>query len=146
MLDRNVHFKFYFSHRWSREISTMWEEWHPIPHCRTVSMTDVSAGRSCFCFSGSGQGGGVIASPEVYFCCFSSDLTGAQDGSVRMFEWGHSQQIICFRSPGNSRVTRIRFNHQGNKVRTSRSSCTSWAEWPHENPAVQASLFVMCWR
>ncbi|MEQ2199430.1 hypothetical protein XENOCAPTIV_027260 [Xenoophorus captivus] len=33
-----------------------------------------------------------------------------------MFEWGHSQQIICFRSPGNSRVTRIRFNHQGNKV------------------------------
>ncbi|CAB1319344.1 unnamed protein product [Coregonus sp. 'balchen'] len=30
-------------------------------------------------------------------------LTGAQDGSVRMFEWGHSQQIICFRSPGNSR-------------------------------------------
>uniref|UniRef100_A0A7N9AQC1 Dmx like 1 n=1 Tax=Mastacembelus armatus TaxID=205130 RepID=A0A7N9AQC1_9TELE len=43
-------------------------------------------------------------------------LTGAQDGSVRMFEWGHSQQIICFRSPGNSRVTRIRFNHQGNKT------------------------------
>uniref|UniRef100_A0A8C7ZS02 Dmx like 1 n=1 Tax=Oryzias sinensis TaxID=183150 RepID=A0A8C7ZS02_9TELE len=43
-------------------------------------------------------------------------LTGAQDGSVRMFEWGHSQQITCFRSPGNSRVTRIRFNHQGNKV------------------------------
>ncbi|XP_029686148.1 dmX-like protein 1 isoform X2 [Takifugu rubripes] len=42
-------------------------------------------------------------------------LTGAQDGSVRMFEWGHSQQILCFRSPGNSRVTRIRFNHQGNK-------------------------------
>ncbi|TNN59137.1 DmX-like protein 1 [Liparis tanakae] len=33
----------------------------------------------------------------------SHDLTGAQDGSVRMFEWGHSQQIICFRSPGNSR-------------------------------------------
>ncbi|XP_029426818.1 dmX-like protein 1 isoform X2 [Rhinatrema bivittatum] len=42
-------------------------------------------------------------------------LTGAQDGSVRMFEWGHSQQIACFRPGGNSRVTRIRFNHQGNK-------------------------------
>ncbi|XP_075457257.1 dmX-like protein 1 isoform X2 [Ascaphus truei] len=42
-------------------------------------------------------------------------LTGAQDGSVRMFEWGHSQQITCFRTGGNSRVTRIRFNHQGNK-------------------------------
>ncbi|XP_065262878.1 dmX-like protein 1 isoform X4 [Emys orbicularis] len=42
-------------------------------------------------------------------------LTGAQDGSVRMFEWGHSQQITCFRSGGNSRITRMRFNHQGNK-------------------------------
>ncbi|XP_006134554.1 dmX-like protein 1 isoform X3 [Pelodiscus sinensis] len=42
-------------------------------------------------------------------------LTGAQDGSVRMFEWGHSQQITCFRSAGNTRITRMRFNHQGNK-------------------------------
>ncbi|XP_073913115.1 dmX-like protein 1 isoform X5 [Castor canadensis] len=42
-------------------------------------------------------------------------LTGAQDGSVRMFEWGHSQQITCFRSAGNARVTRMRFNYQGNK-------------------------------
>ncbi|PIO32578.1 hypothetical protein AB205_0155050 [Aquarana catesbeiana] len=42
-------------------------------------------------------------------------LTGAQDGSVRMFEWGHAQQITCFRAGGNSRVTRIKFNHQGNK-------------------------------
>ncbi|XP_066470085.1 dmX-like protein 1 [Tiliqua scincoides] len=42
-------------------------------------------------------------------------LTGAQDGSVRMFEWGHSQQITCFRSSGNSRITRMRFNYQGNK-------------------------------
>lgn len=45
-----------------------------------------------------------------------ADLTGAQDGSVRMFEWGHAQQITCFRSGGNSRVTRMRFNYQGNKV------------------------------
>lgn len=45
-----------------------------------------------------------------------TDLTGAQDGSVRMFEWGHAQQITCFRSGGNSRVTRMRFNYQGNKV------------------------------
>uniref|UniRef100_A0A2D4GRT2 Uncharacterized protein n=3 Tax=Micrurus TaxID=8634 RepID=A0A2D4GRT2_MICCO len=42
-------------------------------------------------------------------------LTGAQDGSVRMFEWGHSQQLACFRSGGNSRITRMRFNYQGNK-------------------------------
>lgn len=47
---------------------------------------------------------------------YNADLTGAQDGSVRMFEWGHSQQITCFRSGGNSRVTRMRFNYQGNKV------------------------------
>lgn len=33
-----------------------------------------------------------------------------------MFEWGHAQQITCFRSGGNSRVTRMRFNYQGNKV------------------------------
>ncbi|POI22540.1 hypothetical protein CIB84_013712 [Bambusicola thoracicus] len=43
-------------------------------------------------------------------------LTGAQDGSVRMFEWGHAQQITCFRPGGNSRVTRMRFNYQGNKT------------------------------
>lgn len=61
-----------------------------------------------------------------FFSSYFSDLTGAQDGSVRMFEWGHSQQIICFRSPGNSRVTRIRFNHQGNKVRKSLSYCMNW--------------------
>ncbi|XP_015742863.1 dmX-like protein 1 isoform X1 [Python bivittatus] len=42
-------------------------------------------------------------------------LTGAQDGSVRMFEWGHSQQLACFRSGGNPRITRMRFNYQGNK-------------------------------
>ncbi|XP_043915100.1 dmX-like protein 1 [Protopterus annectens] len=42
-------------------------------------------------------------------------LTGAQDGSIRMFEWGHSQHIASFRSGGNSRITRLRFNHHGNK-------------------------------
>uniref|UniRef100_A0A8C6IW43 RAVE complex protein Rav1 C-terminal domain-containing protein n=1 Tax=Melopsittacus undulatus TaxID=13146 RepID=A0A8C6IW43_MELUD len=52
---------------------------------------------------------------SVYFSLFLLNLTGAQDGSVRMFEWGHAQQITCFRSGGNSRVTRMRFNYQGNK-------------------------------
>uniref|UniRef100_A0A8C4M4X3 Dmx like 2 n=1 Tax=Equus asinus asinus TaxID=83772 RepID=A0A8C4M4X3_EQUAS len=50
--------------------------------------------------------------------CFSfcvSDLTGAQDGSVRMFEWTRPQQIVCFRQAGNARVTRFYFNSQGNK-------------------------------
>ncbi|XP_040269913.1 dmX-like protein 2 isoform X4 [Bufo bufo] len=42
-------------------------------------------------------------------------LTGAQDGSVRMFEWSRPQQLICFRQAGNARVTRLYFNSQGNK-------------------------------
>uniref|UniRef100_A0A8C0PIN0 RAVE complex protein Rav1 C-terminal domain-containing protein n=1 Tax=Canis lupus familiaris TaxID=9615 RepID=A0A8C0PIN0_CANLF len=35
-----------------------------------------------------------------HILCFSfcvSDLTGAQDGSVRMFEWTRPQQLVCFR-------------------------------------------------
>ncbi|PIO28404.1 hypothetical protein AB205_0186670, partial [Aquarana catesbeiana] len=43
-------------------------------------------------------------------------LTGAQDGSVRMFEWNRPQQLLCFRQAGNARVTRLYFNSQGNKV------------------------------
>ncbi|XP_055517092.1 dmX-like protein 2 isoform X3 [Leucoraja erinacea] len=43
-------------------------------------------------------------------------LTGAQDGSVRMFEWNRPQQVICFRQAGNARVTRLYFNIQGNKL------------------------------
>ncbi|XP_075714124.1 dmX-like protein 2 isoform X3 [Rhinoderma darwinii] len=42
-------------------------------------------------------------------------LTGAQDGSVRMFEWSRPQQLHCFRQAGNARVTRLYFNSQGNK-------------------------------
>ncbi|KAM6182022.1 dmX-like protein 2 isoform 5-T5 [Erethizon dorsatum] len=42
-------------------------------------------------------------------------LTGAQDGSVRMFEWTRPQQLVCFRQAGNARVTRLYFNSQGNK-------------------------------
>uniref|UniRef100_A0A4X2KS97 Dmx like 1 n=1 Tax=Vombatus ursinus TaxID=29139 RepID=A0A4X2KS97_VOMUR len=73
-----------------------------------------------------GRGASVVSKNNISNCfktkkilnlcpLFYKDLTGAQDGSVRMFEWGHSQQITCFRSGGNSRVTRMRFNHQGNK-------------------------------
>ncbi|KAM4678590.1 dmX-like protein 2 isoform 2-T2 [Discoglossus pictus] len=42
-------------------------------------------------------------------------ITGAQDGSVRMFEWSRPQQLLCFRQAGNARVTRLYFNSQGNK-------------------------------
>uniref|UniRef100_A0A670JJC7 Dmx like 1 n=1 Tax=Podarcis muralis TaxID=64176 RepID=A0A670JJC7_PODMU len=60
--------------------------------------------------------GAAVVMLKFYGLFFIPDLTGAQDGSVRMFEWGHSQQITCFRSGGNSRITRMRFNYQGNKV------------------------------
>uniref|UniRef100_A0A670JBT7 Dmx like 1 n=1 Tax=Podarcis muralis TaxID=64176 RepID=A0A670JBT7_PODMU len=59
--------------------------------------------------------GAAVVMLKFYGLFFIPDLTGAQDGSVRMFEWGHSQQITCFRSGGNSRITRMRFNYQGNK-------------------------------
>ncbi|XP_010153929.1 PREDICTED: dmX-like protein 2 isoform X3 [Eurypyga helias] len=42
-------------------------------------------------------------------------LTGAQDGSVRMFEWTRPQQLVCFRQAGNARVTRMYLDSQGNK-------------------------------
>ncbi|XP_078588683.1 dmX-like protein 1 isoform X1 [Branchiostoma floridae x Branchiostoma japonicum] len=42
-------------------------------------------------------------------------LTGCQDGSVRMWEWGHAQQISVHRTAGYPRVNRVRFNLQGNK-------------------------------
>lgn len=59
-----------------------------------------------------------LASLFLIFCLSSrvSDLTGAQDGSVRMFEWTRPQQLVCFRQAGNARVTRLYFNSQGNKV------------------------------
>ncbi|XP_023669731.2 dmX-like protein 2 isoform X1 [Paramormyrops kingsleyae] len=46
---------------------------------------------------------------------FQYYMTGAQDGSVRMFEWSRPQQLLCFRQAGNARVTRLYFNSQGNK-------------------------------
>eukprot|EP00794_Sanderia_malayensis_P010274 gene10274-11329_t len=43
-------------------------------------------------------------------------VTGGNDGSVRMFEFGHPDQIVMFRGPGtNDRVNRVRFNSLGNK-------------------------------
>ncbi|XP_071611366.1 dmX-like protein 2 [Heliangelus exortis] len=42
-------------------------------------------------------------------------LTGAEDGSVRMFEWTRPQELVCFRQARNPRVTRMYFYSQGNK-------------------------------
>ncbi|XP_022913173.2 dmX-like protein 2 isoform X2 [Onthophagus taurus] len=43
-------------------------------------------------------------------------LTGGQDGSVQLWEWGHSQAVACPRESGTyAKVTRLRFSQQGNK-------------------------------
>lgn len=48
---------------------------------------------------------------------FFLDVTGGTDGSVRMFEFVHPDQITQFRGAGqNDRVNKIHFNSLGNKV------------------------------
>ncbi|XP_071507110.1 dmX-like protein 2 [Diadema antillarum] len=43
-------------------------------------------------------------------------LSGSNDGSVHMWEWGHSQKLYTHRAPGQfPKVTQIDFNDQGNK-------------------------------
>lgn len=43
-------------------------------------------------------------------------LTGSQDGSVQIWEWGH-QQAVCSPRPSGTfaKVTRCKFSDQGNK-------------------------------
>lgn len=43
-------------------------------------------------------------------------LTGGQDGSVQLWEWGHQQVVCTPRPPGTfAKVTRCRFSQHGNK-------------------------------
>lgn len=43
-------------------------------------------------------------------------LTGGQDGSVQLWEWGHAQVVSTPRPPGTfAKVTRCRFSPHGNK-------------------------------
>lgn len=43
-------------------------------------------------------------------------ITGSQDGSVQMWEWGHQQAVCTPRPPGTfAKVTRCRFTQHGNK-------------------------------
>lgn len=43
-------------------------------------------------------------------------LTGGQDGSVQIWEWGHQQPVCSPRTSGTyAKVTRCRFSEQGNK-------------------------------
>lgn len=45
-----------------------------------------------------------------------ADLTGSQDGSVQMWEWGHQQAVADPRAAGTfAKVTRVRFSQHGNK-------------------------------
>nr|XP_039251703.1 dmX-like protein 1 isoform X3 [Styela clava] len=44
-------------------------------------------------------------------------LTGHHDGSIRMWEWGHQQQISLFRATGQfPKVTNLHFSSLGNKI------------------------------
>ena len=62
----------------------------------------------------------------LFVCClllmlllllFTPDVAGAQDGSVRLWEWGHAHCIAVARQPGTfPKVTKVLFNAQGNKV------------------------------
>lgn len=84
----------------------MWRGWH-----RTLFISIVSDSASLVSAVSCDE-----FSSDILAC--ASDMTGAQDGSVRMFEWNRPQQLICFRQAGNARITRLYFNSQGNKVHT----------------------------
>lgn len=44
------------------------------------------------------------------------DLTGSQDGSVSLWEWGHQSAVATPRPAGTfAKVTRVRFSQHGNK-------------------------------
>lgn len=50
-----------------------------------------------------------------------TDLSGSADGSVHLWEWGHSQKLYTHRTAGQfPKVSQIRVNDQGNKV------CCQW--------------------
>lgn len=112
----------------------MWKEWRLIPSTSIVSASLRRAAVLCILrilflmqktlFSLSVASHSFLYAC-VYACGHTSDMTGAQDGSVRMFEWKRPQQLICFRQAGNARVTRLYFNSQGNKVHTCTRSVLS---------------------
>ena len=65
----------------------------------------------------------VLSTTEIYYTSkytifiFSVDISGSQDGSIRMWEFGHSQEITSHHTSGSyQRVTRARFSPHGNKV------------------------------
>ena len=87
-----------------------------------------------------GYGSWNIHSPSPYWVprgtfltlvCYVTDLTGSSDGSVRLWEWEHSQPLTVLRAPGNfPKVTKVLFNAQGNKV------IFSYPFFPCNNPPI----------
>ena len=53
----------------------------------------------------------------IFICLFLFlDVSGCQDGSVRMWEWSHGQAVQNVRPAGVfAKVNRLRFTQQGNK-------------------------------
>ena len=52
----------------------------------------------------------------LYVSCWT-DLTGSQDGSVRLWEWSQQHCIAVARQPGSfPKVAKVAFSAQGNKV------------------------------
>ena len=53
---------------------------------------------------------------KYIFIQFFLDVSGCQDGSVRMWEWSHGQAVQNVRPAGVfAKVNRLRFTQQGNK-------------------------------
>lgn len=90
----------------------MWREWLHTLSTSTVSILSSEGLKCLFSFWRKE----LLKSFSFLSPLLCLDLTGAQDGSVRMFEWTRPQQLVCFRQAGNARVTRLYFNSQGNKV------------------------------
>lgn len=54
---------------------------------------------------------------KYFFAFLFTDVSGSQDGSIRMWEFGHAQEITSHHTSGSyQRVTRARFSPQGNKA------------------------------
>ena len=49
-------------------------------------------------------------------CIYFVDVTGCQDGSMKLWEWSHMQPVQNVRPSGVfAKVNRVRFSLQGNK-------------------------------
>ena len=69
--------------------------------------------------------------------CFflSADVSGSQDGSIKMFEWSHNQTFQSVRPSGVfAKVNRLRFTAQGNKFGAADGD-GNVALWQSANPA-----------